>query len=352
MNSKPNSETESIRSDIEMTRRRMDDTMDALGERLNGRHLLDEIIGFFRGNETSDGTATRIREKVSATSSRVREKVTDAASTAGRAVVSTVKENPVPIVLIGAGAAWLAYSATRRRRPDIEEMPMDEHEQYDPDMYDRPIEYPGGSMAKMGEAEEGSSAEGQSQLGEMKDTLQEKASGATERIKGKMSELTDRAREKLGSVKDRAGEIGGRVQDKTRELYGQARDRVVRTADEHPLELGLGCLAVGLLAGLALPTPQPVHRFAGPAVDRLRDRTRDAGREYLQKGKRVAQAAADAAKQEAQSQGLTLERLRKGGRAVAERAESAADTARTEIAEDNTRAGAAPVDPSAAGPVK
>ena len=348
MNPKPISETEAIRSDIEMTRRRMDDTMDALGERLHGRHLLDEIIGFFRHNsDTTSETGERVREKLSETAG----KISDSASTAANAVVDTVKKNPLPVLMIAAGAAWLTYSMTRSRTADVDE-DIEEGEPYDPDThYDRPLEYPSGTIAKMGDTEEGYTDEPQSKFAQMKDTVQEKASAAKEQVK-----------EKLSNLKDRASEIGSRVQDRTKEIYGKTRDRVAQTADEHPLEVGLGCLAVGVLVGLALPTPDPVHRVAGPTVDRLKDRTREASREFMQRGKRVVQAATSAAKQEAQTQGLTLERLRQGGRAVAERAGSAASqTANAEMAagtagdissgsQSSNRAGADPADPSAARP--
>ena len=37
-------ETEAIRSEIDTTRHRMDETINALGQRLKGRHLLDESV--------------------------------------------------------------------------------------------------------------------------------------------------------------------------------------------------------------------------------------------------------------------------------------------------------------------
>ena len=57
MNESLKNEPEAIRSDIDVTRRRMDDTMDALGERLQPRHLLDEVLGYFRGNSSEGETA-------------------------------------------------------------------------------------------------------------------------------------------------------------------------------------------------------------------------------------------------------------------------------------------------------
>lgn len=87
--------------------------------------------------------------------------------------------------------------------------------------------------------------------------------------------------------------------------------------------MGLVALAAGLIAGLVLPTPNAVNRGIGPAADRLRARTRQAGEKIVEKGKRVAHAAVHAVKDEAQAQGLTPEHLREKLSAVAERAEDA-----------------------------
>src|ERR1051325_3010794 len=99
--------TEALKSDIDTTRRRMDETMDALGHRLQGRHLLDELLGLFRKND-SDGAATR-------------EKLKNSAQSALNSVVDTVKENPVPVLLIGAGIGWMIYNSRRTKRGDDEE---------------------------------------------------------------------------------------------------------------------------------------------------------------------------------------------------------------------------------------
>jgi hypothetical protein len=345
------SETEALRSDIELTRRRMDETIDALGERVQGRHLLDEVIGFFRHNsDTASEAGTRVREKLSDTAGKISETAGNAAS----AVVDTVKKNPLPILLLTAGAAWLAYNATRKPRADVED-DLEDSDRYDPDThYDRPLEYPGENLSAVGDTLEGASEDMTDQASSTFAKLKDKASSATDQVKEKLSDATDKVRGKFQDVKQRASEIGSQVQDRTREAYGTARDTVVVTTDQYPLQVGLGCLVVGVLAGLALPTPKPVHRYAGPTVDRLRNRARDASREWLDKGKTVARAAGNAAKSEAENQGLSIERLRRSGDAVAQSAaNAAADTARQEgLTGDsgNLREGTVPADPSAARP--
>ena len=48
--------SEEIRTDINQTREDMDQTIDALASRFRGRHIFDEILGFFRssGNSASE----------------------------------------------------------------------------------------------------------------------------------------------------------------------------------------------------------------------------------------------------------------------------------------------------------
>jgi hypothetical protein len=337
MNQSPENETEAIRSEIDTTRRRMDDTMDALGDRLKGRHLVDEVLGFFRSDRTEmNGKAAEIREKLS-----------QSVSSAAQAVTETVKANPVPLLLIGAGIAWMIYSNRNKSANDRGRYGDEGYENgvsYDPDAAYDPLEYPTSTETEVGFGEEepgfsiGGGAGGESRqsgagskLEQVKVGFQEKASHAKEQVKDKLNSVGDQVREKTQAAGQRAREVGARVQARTREVYVRTRDRIVTTADEHPLELGVACLAAGVAAGLALPTPERLNRLAGPSMDRLRQRTRDAGGEFVEKGKRVVNAATAAAKNEAQAQGLTLERLRGKVGAVAESAKQAAgETAQNE----------------------
>ncbi|PTX97837.1 DUF3618 domain-containing protein [Opitutus sp. ER46] len=301
MNPNPNREVDALRSDIELTRQRMDDTMDALTERFQGRHLLDEIIGFFRGGDAS------------ASGAQVREMIAKSAGTASHAVVDTVKKNPLPILLMTAGAAWLAYSISRGRREDAD-LSSDENERFDPDThFDRPIHYPTGGESFASTGEEGD----ESRFQHLRDTVGEKAAGAKEQLKQKWSDLSEGARSKFESARERMGELGQDAREHTREVYERSRDRVAEAVDEHPLGVGLGCLAAGMLIGLALPTPAPVNRLAGTTMDRLKSRTRDAGREAVEKGRHVVRAAASAAttaaRDEAEAQGLATERKKENG---------------------------------------
>ena len=321
-NDSPN-EADAIRSDIDQTRERMDETIDALGNRLKPRHLVDDLLGAFRGPDGEN----RLHA--------MRDRVTHTASNAMHSVVDTVKANPIPALLIGAGVAWMIYESRREKLP----RDWDTHAglpEYDPDLhYDRPLEYTAtgveaGQMA-FGATGDAGGMEQPSKLGAMKD----KAAAAGHTIKEKAASAGHLVREKVSSALHSMGErcstMGSGAKRRAGVAYTATRERVVTTADQHPLEVGLLCLAAGVIAGLAVPTPERVNRTLGPRADRLRDRAREMGRETLEKGRHVARAAADAAKREAESQGLTPERLRQAGKAVAQSAgQAASETARDE----------------------
>jgi hypothetical protein len=323
---------EEIRSNIDNTRQRMDETIDALASRMKGRHLVDEVIGYFRTENGSEKAA------------QIKSKVTETAGTAMNTVLNSVKSNPWPAVLIGAGVAWLVYE---NRRSKSEVTDEDLYGTYDGD-YESAYEVSGGGYSDIGDVEYGSDIAGQQSaglaqegtasaggLGEKvqgaKDALRDKATHASEQLRDRASQIGQRVRDTAQSVRARAGELGTRVGERSREVYARSRERVVTTANQHPIEVGLGCLALGLIAGFALPTPQKVNDVVGPRADRLRDRARQASRDLVERGKHVVKAAADAARTEAEAQGLTADALRAKATAVADRAkEAATDTARNE----------------------
>jgi ElaB/YqjD/DUF883 family membrane-anchored ribosome-binding protein len=311
-----NESSETLRSDIDSTRRKMDETMDAIGDRLHGRHLLDEVLGFFRQNDRSREAG---------------RKLANAAESAVHAVTDTVKRNPGPALLVGAGVAWFLYSATRNSSADEWDEDSSTDSDYrddltrtetlpdDPDLYyDRPLDYPSGDL----KAEP--SAGTTSKFAEAKNALRDKASNLKERSREKLADVGARAREKLDQARHR-----------TQEVYARSRERVTSTFQQHPLEIGLGCLAVGFIAGLALPTPARLNRTAGPAIDRLRQRARRAGSQLVDKTTRVGRAAAEAAQEEAHAQGL---------------APGAADQATAESSTTGNLSGSIEPNPSVGGP--
>lgn len=333
--------SDEIRQEIDATRQQMDQTIDALADRFKGRHVIDEVIGIFRSNVSDENVV------------KIKDKVTQTTNSAVNSVVSTVKSNPWPTLLIGAGVAWLIYNSRRSnesRYGDSEYL----ESPYESDLSDEAgYELSGGGYGAGGLADDYDSADltanasGEleqagsglaSKFDDVKSTVREKAGQAGEQIRDKASQVGQQLRDKSQQVRQRASELGSRVQQRSREVYERSRERVVTTANQHPLEVGLGILALGIVAGLAIPTPEKVNQLVGPRADRLRERAREAGRDIVTRGKTVVQAAANAAKQEAASQGITPEALREKAKAVAKRTKQVAtDKAREEgvIPEEN-----------------
>ncbi|MEO5961040.1 MAG: DUF3618 domain-containing protein, partial [Opitutaceae bacterium] len=205
-------DTDSLRSDIDLTRKRMDDTMDALGDRLQPRHLMDELLGFLRGN--GNGADSRLKS--------VCDKVTNSANAAAHSVVETVKKNPVPALLIGAGVAWMIYESRRTKnfRDDNGDRSArradDDAVRYDPDLhYDRPLQYPTRAELETG-TEPG--RERRSEFSEMGEGVGEKISAAGGQVREKISHAGEAARTKLGEIREQAGEKFRAVKERAGEM--------------------------------------------------------------------------------------------------------------------------------------
>lgn len=118
------------------------------------------------------------------------------------------------------------------------------------------------------------------------------------RVKESISDKTERLKSQMSGV-------GSKVSDATPSA-GDAKDgakQAVGLAQENPLGLAIGGIAIGFLAGLAMPVTQAENERVGPVADELKSKAVEAGQEALQHGKEVAQEAAQAATSAAQEAG-------------------------------------------------
>jgi gas vesicle protein len=131
-------------------------------------------------------------------------------------------------------------------------------------------------------------------MSETVDALGHKAdvkSRAKENLQGKK----ESAKESIVGVKDR---IAGGTPD-SGEVKQKAR-RASSVAQENPLGLAIGAIAVGFVAGLLIPSTRVEDEKLGAVADDVKDKAMETGQEALEHGKQVAQDAAQTVKESGQ----------------------------------------------------
>ena len=137
-------------------------------------------------------------------------------------------------------------------------------------------------------------------------------------------------------VKSRAGDwvsekkdaVTGRVRGAAPDTEGvkETARRGVGIAEENPLGLAVGGLALGFVVGLLAPSTRVEDERMGEVADQVKGTLKDTGQEALERGKQVAQEATQSAKE------TVGERGREQGQEMAstlrESAQDVASTAR------------------------
>jgi hypothetical protein len=116
---------------------------------------------------------------------------------------------------------------------------------------------------------------------------------------GYKADVPSRAKEKVGgtvaSVKESitgATPSGGEVKDVARRGAG--------IAQENPLGLAIGSIAIGFLAGMLIPATNVENEKLGPVAAQVMDQVKETGQEALDRGKHVAQEVASTAQEHVQ----------------------------------------------------
>ena len=135
------------------------------------------------------------------------------------------------------------------------------------------------------------------EMSETVDALGYKAdvkSRAKENLQGKK----ESAKESIVGVKDR---IAGGTPD-SGEVKDKAR-RASSVAQENPLGLAIGAVAVGFVAGMLIPSTRVEDEKLGSVADDVKEKVKETGQEALEHGKQVAQDAAQSAQETVKESG-------------------------------------------------
>jgi len=221
---------EEIEREIEQTRSRLSRDIDELGNKLSPSNLKEEAKTAIK--DAAQGAVSNVGEQARRTSSRL---------------VEVIRENPLPVIAVGAGVTWLL---TQRSRSDVSGNRMARYAYTGPERRQ-------GKPGKSGSDVKGRSEGG---IGGVKDSVSEAVGGVAERA---------------GELKERAGERIGELSGQARWQTQRIKTNLEHTAEEKPLVLAIGAAVVGLALGLLLPGTQREDEIMGSARDQLVDRAEE-----------------------------------------------------------------------------
>jgi Protein of unknown function (DUF3618) len=352
---------EEVQREVRESRAEVEQTLEAIQQRLSPGQVFDQAVDYMRGSGGQEFL---------------------------RNLGATVRDNPVPMVLMGTGIAWLMLSGPRdRRRYEYEDDDFGDYAEghygagdypagyypagdYEPE-YDEDIVTAGGPLG--GEAA-GGQAEGGQAEGTAGTAFAKRAKETAEAARRKARQLgasgeadvqglseagresghdwgagarstarewsagarsaAARARRFGAGARERLGETGDYVRRGAHDAQARAgyygrrvRRGFLDTLHEQPLVLGALGLAVGAAIGAALPATETEDEWMGDTRDRLKDRAARLSREQVEKAKAAGRAAYETALEEADRQGLTPEGAMAAADAAVHKAERVAEAA-------------------------
>ncbi|WP_119678970.1 hypothetical protein [Indioceanicola profundi] len=225
-------------------------------------------------------------------------------------IEDTIKDNKLPLALIGLGIGWMLLSSARE---------TEMYQQYSHQMSDRTRglrqrarstfdDYRNRAESAVGRSSgdkgSGSSTDaGYDRIADY-DARQDYASNS-----GSGSSWRSGMSERYGHVTDRARGMGRNTSMRARQVGRSFWDMV----DEHPLAVGLMGVALGAAMGASLPATETEDEWLGDYRDRTMDQLWSRGQETARQATDVAKeavsagahAARETAERRAEEQGLT-----------------------------------------------
>ena len=268
-----------IRADIETTRAQMSDTLSQIQERLSPARLKEQARETVR-----EATIGRVKQMA--------RNAGDRAGEAGRGIMDVVRDNPIPLAMIGLGAGWLLMSSRRRGRVEYhhdvlltERTPIGYESGY---TYDNTRNY--GQTYNSGPVPTGAQPH-ESVVDRARETVSEKAHTGGEKAHDVSHRVADAASSVASRIGDVATGLRGRVSDTASSVAERsqlAANRASYKVQETPWIGAAVAIGLGVAAGLAIPETERENQLLGERRDELMSRAREMGREKIDAVRNVA----------------------------------------------------------------
>ena len=245
-----------IEADIRRTRAEMDETFDALGDRLHPDYLKEQAKDALR----------------------------DTARDAGSSMIDTLRDNPIPSLIAALSVGWLIAKGGKDDRASeygrtYGDRPGRRADAYRADYYADPTAraaYAGGSYGS-------------------DPSLGDRASGAADAARSSVQHAADRVGDAAHSAADRTSDAAHHAAQEARTYGRRAQNWLEQQIDRNPLGVGAAALAAGALVGLAVPGTDWEDEQMGEQRDRFVQQAEGVVDEKLGQAKRVASDVADEA---------------------------------------------------------
>ncbi|MDX1415805.1 MAG: DUF3618 domain-containing protein [Candidatus Promineifilaceae bacterium] len=312
-----------IRAQIARTRAQMGRTLNEIQDRLSPENIRQQ---------TQESIKEATVEKVEQMAQTAERKVNNWRSNA----VQTVKDNPVPMAMIGLGLGWLLLSDNSSREEESYRYSYGANDPYSypyapdrrPDYYE--FEDDSGTLTEAQQRAAAVAENAQEWVGEKKEAAQQTVQDAASTVQDQASSTAEAVRENVGEAASRAQQAAGETAEQARirmerariqaeqqaiEVRRQARKQARRakrsfwqTMEENPFAVGIAAAAAGAMVGLALPATEKENELMGETRDRLVQEATATAEHTMRKvqtaAQEVGQTAVEEAKRQADEQNL------------------------------------------------
>ena len=261
--------TEEIRAKIEETRADMGETIDAIQERLSFANISEQV-----SEQVSNVIETAKETAYDATIGKVVGFMKNTGNGISHSsMVRTVTDNPLPFILIGAGAGLLAYQgfSGKGRRSG---------------QGDR-ARYLTGAQRTEHDTEPSVPREA---VRAARDSVSNAAGNAYRSV--------TRAAE---NTYTEAGELANRAMEKAGDFGTKAQETYQHMLEERPWAIGVAALAAGAAVGMAIPATRYENQLMGETRTNLVGRVQEAAEGFVDRAKQAATEAGRSISDEAKS---------------------------------------------------